>query len=437
MPFPVISGFMSGIGCIIIILQIAPLLGVITPDGGMIAVLRALPIIFADMKWPAAVVGIGSLAIVLFMPVRLGRIVPAPLVALLLGTLAVLWFFPGVPALGEIASGLPEFRPPHFTLAALPDMIESALILALLGTIDSLLTSLIADSVTRSHHKSNRELIGQGIGNMIAGMFGGIPGAGATMRTVINIRSGGATPISGMLHALILLALVLGLGPLAGHIPHAVLAGILLKVGIDIVDWRYLRLVPRAPRAGVILMFLVLGLTVFVDLIVAVTVGMVASSLLFVKQMSDLQRSNVRSHNELSDVPLSKTARAILARYPSEILYYHFSGALSFGGAKGLTQQIAVDSGVKILVLDLTNVMFIDTSASLALEEIMVQNRESGVVVLLVGLCPPVEKILRRLDVLKAIAADHMYTDRTKAFEYAAQAIADWIPEEEYVQYHN
>ncbi|MEX2451719.1 MAG: SulP family inorganic anion transporter [Rhodospirillales bacterium] len=438
MPFPVISGFMSGIGCIIIILQIGPLLGVATPDGGTLGVLKHLPDIAARMHWDAAAVGIGALAVVLLMPARWGRILPAPLVALIVGTLAVLFFLPKVPVLGDIPTGLPPMHLPRFTLAALPDMIESALILALLGAIDSLLTSLIADSVTRTHHDSNRELIGQGIGNTIAGLFGGIPGAGATMRTVVNVRAGGATPISGMLHAAILLAIVLGLGPFASHIPHAVLAGILFKVGIDIVDWPYLRRVPRAPRAGVILMFLVLGLTVFVDLIVAVTVGMIAASLLFVKRMSDLQLSHVKSNHDGDGggVTLTAADSAILARHPRDVLFFELAGALSFGGAKGLTRRIVADAGVKVLVLDLSGVLFVDTSASLALEEIIVRTQESGSAVLLVGLRPDVDKTLRRLGVLRFIATDHVFADRAAAFEHAERTVADWMPAEEYQTGH-
>jgi SulP family sulfate permease len=173
-------------------------------------------------------------------------------------------------------------------------MIRTALALAFLGSIDSLLTSLVADSITRTSHDSNRELIGQGIGNTIAGIFGAIPGAGATMRTVVNVRAGGRTSVSGALHALVLLALVLGFGKLAAHIPLAVLAGILLKVGIDIIDWRYLKRIRRAPRAGVIIMLVTLSATVLVDLVTAVAVGVVMACVLFVTRMSDAQMKSAK-----------------------------------------------------------------------------------------------------------------------------------------------
>lgn len=250
-PFPVISGFMSGIGCIIIILQLAPLLGHATPGGGPVAVLASLPGLVRTPHADAAIVGLITLAIVCFTPNRINRILPSPLTALVVGTVLVLVLLPGVPVLGPIPTGLPDPHLPTLTPEAVPGVVKSALVLALLGSIDSLLTSLIADNVTQTYHDSDRELIGQGIGNAIAGAFGAIPGAGATMRTVINVRTGGRTPLSGALHATVLLAIVLGLGRLAQHIPHAVLAGILIKVGIDIIDWPYLKRIREAPRAGV------------------------------------------------------------------------------------------------------------------------------------------------------------------------------------------
>lgn len=247
MPFPVISGFMSGIGVIIIILQLGPLVGHASPGGGILIALADVPRAYASPVVAAAAVGALALFIVFVWPSRLGRIVPSPLVALVIGTLVAVFVLPGAPVLGEIPTGLPRPILPLFDLASVPLMLRAALILAVLGTIDSLLTSLVADNVTQTHHDSDRELIGQGIGNAVAGLFGAIPGAGATMRTVVNVRAGGRTPISGALHALVLLAMVLGLGGFAERIPHAVLAGILIKVGLDIIDWGYLQRIRRAP----------------------------------------------------------------------------------------------------------------------------------------------------------------------------------------------
>ena len=417
-PFPVISGFMSGIGCIIIALQLAPLLGGSHPGAGVVASLLAFPADLAAINRDAALVAGLTLAIVYLTPKKIQRLLPSPLIALVIGTAAVWALLPTAPVLGEIPTGLPEPRMPTLDPAALVDMVGSALILALLGSIDSLLTSLIADGVTRTHHESDRELIGQGIGNTLAGMMGAIPGAGATMRTVVNVRAGGRTPLSGALHALVLLAIVLGLGPVAAHIPHAVLAGILIKVGIDIIDWGYLKRLPRAPRAGVVIMLMVLGLTVFVDLIMAVSVGIVAASLLFVKRMTDMQLENVRSGSD--GLPFEPAEQEILDRYTSEIMIYHISGPMNFGAAKGLTRLVAVSADYKMLILDLSDVTFIDTSASLAIEDIMVGARELGLEAILVGLRPGVRKTLERLGVTKVIPAHHCTETRLDALQLAA-----------------
>jgi len=425
-PFPVISGFMSGIGCIIIILQLAPLIGQATPEGGPLAALAGLPDQLRAPQADATIVGLVSLAIVYLTPARLNHIVPAPLIALLVGSALVFFVLSGAPVLGEIPTGLPEPNLPTFTLEAVPGIIQSALVLALLGSIDSLLTSLIADNITQTQHDSDRELVGQGIGNLIAGAFGGIPGAGATMRTVINVRTGGRTPISGALHALVLLAIVLGLGGLAEHIPHAVLAGILIKVGIDIIDWPYLRRIREAPRAGVFFMLVVLLLTVLVDLITAVAVGIVLASLLFVKRMSDLQLANIKAITGESDEPsLSAAEKAALAAGGGRVILYHLSGPFSFGAAKGMARRLAASDDYDTLVLDLGEVTFLDSSASLGLEDAIKQAQGHDKEVFLVGIRPEVAKTLARLGVLSLLPEAQRHVSRLDALKQAAARGAD------------
>ncbi len=425
-PFTVISGFMSGIGVIIIILQVPLLMGHSAPSGGIIGALGDLPAIVASVNWQAFGVGAVSLAIVILTPAGVSRKLPSPLIALIAGTALVWLALPDAPILGDIPTGLPALLAPAMSWPLLPDMIASALVLALLGTIDSLLTSLIADNITRTHHEPERELVGQGIGNLVAGLFGGIPGAGATMRTVVNIRAGGATPLSGMIHALVLLAVVLGLGPLAGHIPHAVLAGILIKVGFDIIDWSYLRKVRRAPKIGVVLMFVVLILTVFVDLIIAVTAGIIAASLLFVKRMSDLQLQNIRAADgTLGEVPMTADEQVLLDRHPRAILVYSFSGPISFGAAKGMTKKLLLGEHRQVLILDLTDVTHIDTSGALALEDIIVKAGDMNLAVHLVGLRAPVHGVLERLEVLDLVAADRLHVTRLAALRSAAETISN------------
>jgi SulP family sulfate permease len=226
MPYTVISGFMSGIGIIIVILQLGPLLGY-PAASGVNEALRQLPAALANPQPVAAGLGVLTLAIVFGWSGRLARVVPSPLVALVVctGLSIVLFGQSDVARIGEIPQGLPQIQWPQLNLAQMRSIVGYGLMLAILGAIDSLLTSLVADNITRTQHNSEQELIGQGIGNLLSGLFGGLPGAGATMRTVINIHAGGQTPLSGMFHAVILLCIVLWAGGITSQIPHAVLAG--------------------------------------------------------------------------------------------------------------------------------------------------------------------------------------------------------------------
>ena len=310
-PYPVISGFMSGIGAIILILQVGPFLGH-EAKKEVVDNIWTISDFLKTLSPEATFVGILTLGIVYLTPKKIGQLFPPPLLALVIGTLATYFFLPSVPLIGEVPKGFPSPITPMMHVDTLLLMLESALILALLGTIDSLLTSLVHDNMTRIQHDSNRELIGQGIGNAVSGFFGGLPGAGATMRTVANIRTGGRTPISGALMAIVLLGTLLGLGPFAEKIPHAVLAGILFKVGVDIIDWRFLRHIIQAPRADVLIMGVVFLVTVLVDLITAVGIGVVMASLLFVKRMADLELANLQLITESTEeTPLSREERDI------------------------------------------------------------------------------------------------------------------------------
>jgi SulP family sulfate permease len=421
MPYPVISGFMTGIGCIIIILQLAPLLGHVNPPGGTLAAIAGMGQALVHAQSDAVMAGLASLAIVLFLPVRIGRLIPAPLLALAAGTLLVVWVFTTAPVLGAIPQGFPSPQLPTFALDALPGMIKAALVLAFLGSIDSLLTSLIADNVTQTYHDSDRELIGQGIGNTVAGIMGAIPGAGATMRTVVNARAGGRTPLSGIIHALLLLGVMLGLGRFAAYIPHAVLAGILIKVGLDIIDWDYLRRVRQAPRAGVVFMFVVLLLTVLVDLITAVAVGVVMASLLFVKRMTDLQIESIKAIVDPSDdAPFDDREREVFKQCQGKVLYVHLGGPLSFGAANEMARKLSAYVAFETVILDLSEVPTIDSSASLAVEEVITRARAGQRRVFLVGLKPRVEQVLRKLGVIDLVPEDARFRDRLSALQHAA-----------------
>jgi SulP family sulfate permease len=373
MPYTVVSGFMSGIGVIIILLQIAPLLGSPGASGVMTSV-GQLPTVLANINPVAAGLGTLTLAIVFFLPPRIKRLVPAPLVALVVCTLISVGQFPAsaLPRIGDVPSGLPSLHLPYFSWIELKDILVYSIMLAVLGAIDSLLTSLIADNMTRSQHVSDRELIGQGIGNIISGLLGGLPGAGATMRTVINVKSGGKTPISGMVHALILGLIVWKAGALTEPIPHAVLAGILIKVGIDIIDWSFLKRAHRLSPKGAGVMYLVLGLTVFVDLITAVVVGVFVANLLTIKNLTDLQLQEMKAitHGDNEDW-LSTEEHDLLEAAQGRVLMFRLNGPLSFGAAKGITKRMDIVEHCDILILDLSDVQRLGLTPLLAIETML------------------------------------------------------------------
>ena len=389
-PYPVISGFMSGIGAIIIILQIGRLLGH-EPPGGTIGALTYLPTALADIDFATLALGLGTLVIAYKWPPQLGKYVPGALAALIIGTLVSLAL--SVPILGDIPTGLPSLHLPVFDQSKALLILEAAFILAVLGAIDSLLTSLVADNMTRTRHDSNKELIGQGIGNTFAGLIGGIAGAGATMRTVVNIRSGGKYNISGMVHALVLLAIVLGLSPLAAQIPHAVLAGILVKVGLDIIDWSYLKRAHKGPRWDFGLMIMVLALTVFVDLITAVGVGVVFAALAYVKQIAQLQIEELKKIPETLNDPKENE---LLESLKGKVSIFSFGGPLSFGAAADLGHHVRerVKPGSKVTILDFSRVPLMDVSAAMAVDTVTSDALAAGRQLVICGANAEVNKVL-------------------------------------------
>ncbi|MCG8361894.1 MAG: SulP family inorganic anion transporter [Pseudanabaenales cyanobacterium] len=421
MPYTVISGFMSGIGVIIIILQLGPLLG---HDGGgkVVNALQSLPDFIADPNLAAAGLGILTLVIVFGMPRHLNRVIPAPLLALVVCTLLSL-LLPensGLIKIGDIPTGWPKPQLPTFQLAQIKDMLGYGVMLAMLGSIDSLLTSLVADNITRTEHNSDRELIGQGLGNLISGLVGGLPGAGATMRTVVNVNAGGKTPLSGIVHALVLLVILLGAGKLTANIPNAVLAGILIKVGIDIIDWSFLKRAHRVSRRGWAIMYGVLFLTVFVDLITAVAAGAFIANLFTIKRLSDLQAKKVKAISlPDEDMSLSQTEKKLLAEAEGRILLFSLGGPMSFGAAKAISQQLTIVGNYDVLILDLDDVPLLGVTASLAIENIVKEAAGKRREIFIAGASGPVKARLRRLDIFDYLPASNRVPDRLQALQQA------------------
>lgn len=380
MPYPVISGFMTGIGVIIILLQLGPLVGG-APAGSPAQAVMALPAAVAAIDPWSAGLGAATLAIAFGTPRALRRWLPPPLVALcVLGPIAWAADLP-VARIGDIPQGLPAPVWPIFPAEWFGRVASAAASLAVLGAIDTLLTSVVADTVTGQRHDPRRELVGQGVGNAVAGLMGGLAGAGATMRTVVNVQAGGTTRVSGVLHALVLLAVLLGLGPLLAHVPMPVLAGILVKVGIDILDYRLLRVVRRAPRPDLIVMVTVLLTTVFVDLIVAVGVGVTLAALFLVHRMANATDLRITA---LDGEPATDPAAPPSQGLASTVRTVVVDGPFFFGSAAQVAARIERAAPAPVMLFDCLEVPFMDVSACFALQEAVEREQRRGTKVLVV-----------------------------------------------------
>lgn len=431
-PYTVISGFMSGVGVIIILIEIGPLLGH-PPSASVVDSLQNLPEQITNLNPIATGLGLLTLAIVFLSPPKLNRLLPSPLIALIVGTIISVVMFgdSDLRRIGEIPTGLPRLNWPTFELSQLKDIVFYGVILGTLGAIDSLLTSLVADNITRTEHNSDRELIGQGIGNLISGLFGGLPGAGATMRTVINVQAGGKTSLSGIVHALILLVILLWAGGLTENIPHTVLAGILIKVGIDIIDWSFIKRAHRISLKAALLMYGVLFLTVFVDLITAVATGVFIANVLTVRRLSDLQAGKVKAITMPNgEIPLHPEEEELLKQARGQILLLRLGGPMSFGAAKAISQQMGIVEDYEVLILDLTEVPFLGVTASLAVENMVKEACENGREVLIVGAKSEVKARLKRLNILDRLPPQNRLSHRLEALE---QALA-WIEQNRFHQ---
>lgn len=412
-PYPVISGFMSGIGVIIVCIQLAPLLGM-PASGNVLAALQSLLTAHIDWNRDAALVAVVSLLVIYVLPFVSKRI-PASLVALIIATVLAQALHLEIPRIGEIPSGLPLPRLPGLSITDLHVVIQNGLTLAFLGAIDSLLTSLVLDKVTGARHNSDRELVGQGIGNMAAGLLGGLPGAGATMRSMVNVKSGGTTALSGALHGAILLAVLVWFGKIAELIPMATLAAILLTVGLNIMDWRVIRGLRRTPRSDTIVMIVVLLLTIFVDLIIAVLAGVALASILFVKSLADAKTSSINGLDSLDE--LCHLTEHIPEHIRKSTYSYELNGPLFFGEAKNLAEAVDGLTGAKYVVLRFSNVPFMDQTGAYALESAIEKWESRRIRVLFVGVPPHIRKTLEdtgaRIDM----------TNSFDGFENALEAI--------------
>lgn len=399
MPYSVVSGFMSGIGVILIILQLSPLLGSPAPPGGVTGTLMAIPDTLANLQWRELLLGVLTLAVLFLFPKQYRKYVPAQLVALVAITLisVILFDTDSIRRIGEIPSGLPSLVFPHFSADMFTKMIIDALVLGTLGCIDTLLTAVIGDSLTRTEHDSDKELRGQGLANMISGLFGALPGAGATMGTVTNIQVGARSPVSGIVRALVLALVVLVAGGLTEPIPMAVLAGIAVYVGFNILDWSFIQRAHKVSLSGMAIMYGVMLLTVFVDLIAAVGLGVFISNIIIIEKLSREQTRHVKaiSDSDNNSVPLTDDERAMLDQAQGKVLFFYLSGPMIFSVSKAISRQHASIDEYDVMILDLSDVPMIDVTVGLALENAIKDANDVNCEVLL--LCPN-ERTREQLD---------------------------------------
>ena len=427
-PYPVLSGFMSGIGVIIILQQLYPLVG-LKGTGTMIDLVTGIPAAVSEgISITALLLGLGTIAIIELFPLVTKK-VPATLVALIIMTMVSLFCnLDSKLIIGDIPSGLPLpfFANANISLSGIDWMtvLKASLIpgltLAGLGSIDTLLTSVVADNITKTKHNSNKELIGQGIGNAIAGLFCGLPGAGATMRTVVNVKSGGRTQISGMVHALLLLAILLGLGGLVKYVPLSVLAGILITVGWGIIDFKGFKDLLRIPRADAVVLVVVFLVTVFVDLLTAVGIGMVIACVLFMKRASDLVEGGYSSSTMTSadlhkglpspgEANFDKTKPwqdegGITDEMRKHIYVQRLNGPIFFGTINKFKEVMEdVPDHAKVVIIRMKLVSFMDQSGLYAMETAIKDLQSRGILVLMTIIQPQPMYMLKTLHVIPAV----------------------------------
>lgn len=421
MPYPVVSGFMSGIGVIIIVLQIFPFLGQVSPKK-IPDIFTELPSILPQVNYESVGLAMATIITIYLFPL-VTRLIPSALIALVVLTAASTFMGLDVAIIGNIPEGLPALHIDALSHIDFSDpmlIIIPGLTLAALGTIDSLLTSIVADNMTKTQHNSNKELIGQGIGNMVSAIIGGIPGAGATMRTVVNINSGGKTKLSGVIHSFALLFVLIGAGTYARLIPLPVLAGILITVGIGIIDYKGLKHILHVPKSDAVVMLIVLTMTVFVDLLQAVVVGMLLASILFMKKMSDIveDQSSTSSVDEFAREVAWLDETELSDDILQKVYIKHFDGPIFFGFATKFQEMTRALPEIDVVIMCMKKVPYIDQSGMYVIEDAVMALQEKNIIVVMTGIQDQPKDMLKRIGIVPdMIAEQHLYKDFSSCVE--------------------
>lgn len=404
---------------------------------GTIGAIRVFPRAIKNINWLELILALGTIFIIYGFK-RITTAIPSTLVALIVMSGIAVGFNLNYRTIQEIPGGIPIPKweiITEFSFATITPYIFTALTLSLLGAIDSLLTSVVADNMTKTKHKPNKELVGQGIGNSIAAIFGGIPGAGATIRTVVNINAGGKTKLSGMIAGIMLLIIMLLLGPVASKIPAAVLAGILITVGIGVMDYKGLKAIPFLPKdiklgpiklsSEVMIMLIVLLLSTFWDLIYAVGIGLVIASLMFMKKIGDLTaaRSDVKTLKEESwadekDFPMNLV---------EEVFIKHIKGPLFFGSTSDFQAlSLQIPDTAKTVIMRLGRMQYMDQSGLYAMEDMLLNLKKKNVEVLFVNLLEQPKYMMERIDIIPDfIPKEHIFKNFNECINWVKQNIKD------------
>lgn len=430
MPYPVLSGFMAGIGIIIISVQVFPVLGHASPKG-FVNIISNISQPIANINLQAFGLGLLTISIIYLLPLVTKK-VPSILVALVSGTVVSVLFKMNVPVIGAIPTQLPALHLSEMFTLQLSDLsyiIRPAIMLGGLGVIDSLLTSVVADNLTKTKHNSRWTVIGQGFGNIVTGLFGGIPGAGATMGTVTNIKAGAQTKLSGMLKGVFLLLIVVGISDYVEYIPMAVLAGILITIGIGIIDYKGIKMLLKVPKQDAIVWAIVLLVTLFDNLLDAVGVGFTLSAILFIGRMvSNMTES--QSSRSLQDVIKENTLPPELA----ENIYVHnLEGPLFFGFADRFRIQCEELNNVMAIILKMDHVPFLDQSGIVTLESVISDWHNKGIQVYLTGANKHVRLSLQKVNVIpQLVKIDHTFDNFEKCVKAINKKLEGKTKESEY-----
>ena len=424
-PYSVISGFMTGVGVIIILVQTLPFLGAPVAAGGPIGTLRNFSEVFEHFEFSALSIAAVTLAVAMLWPRRYERYVPSILIALGIGTIMGVLWLTDAPTIGAVSTALPSLQLPELAPGVLVRSIEPALVIALVGSVDTLLTALVADSMTRTRNDPNRELLAQGIGNVLTGFLRGLPGSGATPSTVANIRAGGATLLSGVIAVAILVVMVLALGEYVGSIPNAVLAGLLVKVALDTIDWRFVSRMHRVQREHLAVMLLTFGLTVFLDLVAAVAVGMIAAAVTSARQFERLEMDSVVSVPMLDQSFFGSDDNGEERDpFSARVGLVALRGAFTVASSGKLIETIGADiRDHEVVILDFSGTVYVDDSAALVVEQLVETAIAMDTQCIVMGLSGRPADNLAALDVLKQVPADHIVANMDGARAVAARVL--------------